>query len=85
MEFGERVNHIKPMHIHYSGVYNQLGAVDTVKAQYTKDVQSRSAVAASLWKPCHVSIELALSGVLAKRAACKLIPGRIKTSVNLTN
>lgn len=37
MEFGEGVDHIKPMHIYYSGVDDQLGAVGTVKAQYVDD------------------------------------------------
>lgn len=38
MEFGEGVNHIKPMHIYYSSVYNQLRAGYTVKAQYMDDI-----------------------------------------------
>lgn len=35
MEFGERVNHIKPVHIYYSGVYDQLraGCEYTVKVE----------------------------------------------------
>lgn len=38
MEFGEGVNHIKPMHIYYSSVYNQLRAGYTVKAQHMEDI-----------------------------------------------
>lgn len=37
MEFGEGVNHIKPVHINYSSVYNQLRAGYTVKAQHMYD------------------------------------------------
>lgn len=33
MEFGEGMNHIKSVHIYYSGVYNQLRAGRTVKVQ----------------------------------------------------
>lgn len=37
MELGEGVDHVKPVHINDSGVYDQLGAGCAVKAQHVRD------------------------------------------------
>lgn len=42
MEFGEGMNHIKSVHIYYSGVYNQLRAGRTVKVQCVNEQELKT-------------------------------------------
>lgn len=74
MEFGEGVDHIKPVHINYSGVYNQLRAGCAVKAQHMRDFTVNRKPTGLNVIECgtRFSFELAPSGQLAKKKTCIL-------------
>lgn len=76
MEFGEGVDHIKPVHINYSGVYNQLRAGCAVKAQHVCDFPvNKKTEMTERFFVCGTRFSIKLTG--KKRAPCVLKPSSI--------